>query len=219
MPHLLTTTIRFPEISLQTRDAHKLRGYFGEYFKEYSPLLHNHYEDGTARYKYPLVQYKVIDHIPMLLGLNEGAELLTSLFLHIHQMELAGTTYPIYSKNISQQKVETGVVDDLVGYQFANYWMALNSDNYKEYLRLSAEEQQSKLNRVLRNNILSFFKGVGVWVEDKIMVKGNFSPKSSNFKDNKMMVFGGEFVANVALPAYVGIGKSVSRGFGVIKKN
>lgn len=219
MPDLLTTTIRFPEISLQTRDAHKLRGYFGEYFKEHSPLLHNHYEDGTARYKYPLVQYKVIDHIPMLLGLNEGAELLTSLFLQIHEMELAGTAYPLYSKNISQRKVETGVVDDLVGYQFANYWMALNSDNYKEYLRLNAEEQQSKLNRVLRNNILSFFKGVGVWVEDKIMVKGNFRPKSSNFKDNKMMVFEGEFVANVALPSYVGIGKSVSRGFGVVKKN
>jgi hypothetical protein len=34
-----------------------------------------------------------------------------------------------------------------------------------------------------------------------------------------MMVFEGEFVANVSLPDYVGIGKSVSRGFGVLKKN
>jgi hypothetical protein len=219
MPQILTTTIRFPEISLQTRDAHKLRGYFGEYFKEQSPLLHNHYEDGSARYKYPLVQYKVIDHVPMLLGLNEGAELLTSLFLKIHELELAGTSYPIYSKNISQQQVETGIIHELSGFKFANHWMALNSENYKEYLGLNAEEQQSKLNRVLRNNILSFFKGVDIWIEDKIMVKGNFRPRSSNFKDNKMMVFEGEFVANVSLPDYVGIGKSVSRGFGVVKRN
>ncbi len=55
-----TTTIRFPEIQLQARDAHKLRGYFGNLFKEHSPLLHNHFEDGSLRYKYSLVQYKII---------------------------------------------------------------------------------------------------------------------------------------------------------------
>jgi len=30
--------IRFPEINLRTRDAHKLRGYFGNLFKEKSEL-------------------------------------------------------------------------------------------------------------------------------------------------------------------------------------
>lgn len=219
MPPTLTTTIRFPEISLETRDAHKLRGFFGEYFKEQSPLLHNHYEDGTSRYKYPLVQYKVIDHTPMLLGLNEGGELLTSLFLKIHEIVLAGVKYPIYSKNISQQQIETGIVDDLMEYKFANYWMALNSENHKEYLQLNADEQKVKLNQVLRNNLLSFFKGVNIWVDDKILVKGNFKPRMSNFKDNKMIVFEGDFVANVMLPDFVGIGKSVSRGFGAVKRN
>jgi Cas6b N-terminal domain len=42
---LTLTTIRFPEIHLPVRDAHKLRGYFGEVFRSHSPLLHNHYED------------------------------------------------------------------------------------------------------------------------------------------------------------------------------
>jgi len=41
--------IKFPEIQLQTRDAHKLRGYFGNLFKQQSPILHNHYEDGRLR--------------------------------------------------------------------------------------------------------------------------------------------------------------------------
>ncbi len=49
-------TIQFPEITLRTRDAHKLRGHLGNLFKEYSPLLHNHYETGELRYRYPLVQ-------------------------------------------------------------------------------------------------------------------------------------------------------------------
>ncbi|MAN25796.1 MAG: DNA repair protein, partial [Mesonia sp.] len=60
--------IKFPEIKLQTRDAHKLRGYFGNLFKQQSPILHNHYEDGRFRYKYPSVQYKIINKVPTLIG-------------------------------------------------------------------------------------------------------------------------------------------------------
>ena len=77
------TMIRFPDLRFQTRDAHKLRGFFGNLFKEYSPLLHNHFEDGSLRYAYPLVQYKVVDNIPMLTGFGEGGRLLIDLFLKI----------------------------------------------------------------------------------------------------------------------------------------
>ncbi len=49
MPNLIhQTIIRFPEIQLATCDSHKLRGYFGNLFKEYSPLLHNHLESGEV---------------------------------------------------------------------------------------------------------------------------------------------------------------------------
>ncbi|MEX2410529.1 MAG: CRISPR-associated endonuclease Cas6 [Candidatus Paceibacterota bacterium] len=218
MPQILTSTIRFPEISLATRDAHKLRGYFGEYFKEHSPLLHNHYEDGSSRYRYPLVQYKVINAVPILVGINDGAELLTSLFLKISELDIGGEIYPVYSKNISQQKARAEVVDDLQSYRFSNYWMALNTENYKQYIKINKDEQGILLNQILRNNLLSFFKGVGIWVEKKIMAKGDFQSKTSKFKDQKMMVFEGEFVSNVVLPDLVGLGKSVARGFGAIKK-
>lgn len=218
MPQLLLTTIRFPEISLETRDAHKLRGYFGEYFKEHSPLLHNHYEDGSSRYKYPLVQYKVIDNTPTLLGINEGSELLTSLFLKIQELTIGTNSYPVYSKNITQHKHEVGLSQELFSYQFINYWMALNTENYKKYMEANDLEKGILLNQVLRNNLLSFFKGVDIWLDKKIMVKGNFSSKTSKFKDQKMLVFSGEFTSNAQLPDLVGIGKSVARGFGTIKQ-
>ncbi len=218
MPQVLTTTIRFPEIQLQTRDAHKLRGFFGDYFKKESPLLHNHYEDGSSKYRYPLVQYKVIEQVPVLMGFNEGADLLTTLFLKIKELDIAGVNYPVYSKNIAQQQSDIGVAEDLNSYLFQNYWMALNSENHKVYLKSNASEQVSMLNQILRNNILSFFKGVNIWVENKILVKGYFKAKKSNFKDNKMVVFEGKFVSNVMLPEFAGLGKSVARGFGSVKK-
>lgn len=218
MPQILSTIIRFPEISLQTRDAHKLRGYFGEYFKEHSPLLHNHYEDGSSRYRYPLVQYKIIDEVPVLVGYNEGADLLATLFLKIKEINIEGNIIPIFSKNISQKSEEIGVIDELITYTFCNHWMALNSENHKVYINSTSDEQHHMLNQILKGNILSFFKGMGIWLDDKIMVKGNFKPKTSKFKDQKMMVFEGNFVCNMALPEFAGLGKSVARGFGALKK-
>jgi hypothetical protein len=216
MNEILQTIIRFPEIQLNTRDAHKLRGFFGDYFKLHSPLLHNHYEDGTLRYQYPLIQYKVIGKTPTLVALNDGAELLSSLFLKINQIRLEDRTYPISSKNIEQRKIPAGIGESLNEYRFDTLWMALNQQNYKEYINLNAEEKADKLNQVLRNNILSFYKGAGIWLDSKIMTKGKFTEKETRFKDKKMLAFGGSFITNALLPPGIGLGKSVSRGFGSI---
>lgn len=217
MNEILQTIIRFPEIQLTTRDAHKLRGFFGDYFKTHSPLLHNHHEDGTLRYQYPLIQYKVIAKTPTLVALNEGAELLSSLFLKIDQIRLGDKAYPVSSKNIEQRKLSVGIGESLYEYQFDTLWMALNQQNHKEYVILTPDEKSEKLNRVLRNNILSFYKGAGIWLDDKVMTKGKFLEKETRFKDNKMLAFSGSFITNALLPAGIGLGKSVSRGFGTIR--
>ena len=211
------TVISFPEIRLKTRDAHKLRGYFGNIFKEHSPLLHNHFEDGSDRYAYPLVQYKVIQNVPVLMGLAEGARLLTALFLKIKEIDLDGINYPINSKNITSQMHEFGVLEELTKYHFETLWMALNQKNFKQYSEIPDNESKSKfLNRQLQNNILSFYKGIGFRTSDRIMVTGSYHEKSTKFKDNMMLAFRGEFVTNAFLPDYIGIGKAVSRGFGTV---
>ncbi len=212
------TTIQFPDIALQTRDAHKLRGYFGNLFKEHSPLLHNHYETGELRYKYPLVQYKVLNGVPTLVAINEGAELLTQLFLKIKELQIDGEHYPIFSKNIENRRVEVGYSKQLHDYAFATYWMGLNQENHKKYLKLSPENQEAFLNNILVGNILAFFKGVGLFLsqDQRIMTKVRVTQKTTKYKDKEMIAFDGSFVANVLLPSGIGLGKGVSRGFGTI---
>lgn len=212
------TTLKFPEIQLHPRDAHKLRGYFANLFRERSPLLHNHFEDGSLRYKYPLVQYKVVDSVPILLGLNEGAALLTEMFLKVSELKIDNVVYPVLSKNLDHFHVEVNLDNQLHTYQFANLWMALNTDNYERYnSKRSSAEKQELLNTVLRNNLLSFFKGVNIWIDTPVMVKGVFEERKTQFKGQSMLAFSGQFVTNALLPDLVGIGKSVSRGFGTIK--
>ena len=210
------TIVQFPDIKLNTRDAHKLRGYFGTLFQEHSPLLHNHYADGSSRYAYPLVQYKVIDSMPVLVGLQEGADLLVSLFLKIKELDIEGKHYPVLAKNIQQEHVDLSVNQQLFNYSFKTLWMALNQDNHRRYLQLDKSEKTQFLNRQLQNNILSFYKGVAYRTNERIMAIAQLSEKQTLFKNQPMIAFSGEFTSNAYLPEWTGIGKAVSRGFGTV---
>ena len=222
------TTITFPEIALRTRDAHKLRGYFGELFKEHSPLLHNHLEseddepDAPRRYRfaYPLVQYKVIDQVPTLVGLGDGASLLTQLFLQMRELDIAGERFPILSKHIRHEQVLLGMADDLVEYRFDTLWMALNQDNYRDYQRYSSTEQFAQLKRVLTSQVLATFREFGLWLEphERIMVRPSVEERKTQFKNQTMIAFTGSFLANIVLPQGMGLGKAVSRGFGSLTR-
>ena len=211
--------ISFPELSLHPHYGHKLRGYFGNLFKETSPLLHNHFDNGELRYAYPLVQYKIIDSIPYLLGLNEGAELLIDLFLKIKELNLDDITFKIYSKNIANQIVEIGLSENLLEYKFKTMWMGLNQNNFNKYIQLlPGKEREEYLNKILIGNILSFYKYMRFRVNDKIYAKVDVVENTSSFKNKKMTVFAGKFYTNVKLPDLIGLGKAVSRGFGAVEK-
>jgi len=217
MTQLHQTIIRFPEIALTTRDAHKLRGYFGSLFQEHSPLLHNHLETGDNAYRYPLVQYKVLDTVPTLVGFNEGADLLIGLFLKIKELRVGGQTYPVLQKNIESKTVSIGIAEDLHAYRFQTLWMALNQHNYREYIAESEQQQARHLKAVLTGNILSFFKAMNYRATTAILVNLKITgERETQFKNNAMLAFDASFVTNALLPGYIGLGKSVARGFGSI---
>ena len=217
MHELHQTIIRFPEIQLATRDAHKLRGYFGMLFKEHSQLLHNHLESGESAYRYPLVQYKVLDGVPTLVGLKEGADLLIQLFLKIKELQIEERTYPIFQKNIDSKIVNIGLTDDLIAYRFQTLWMALSQQNYTEYLTENDEQKAKHLKAILVGNLLSFFKAMDYRADGTVMVNLKITnQRETQFKNNSMLAFEADFVTNTMLPNLIGLGKSVARGFGTI---
>ncbi|NOY51171.1 MAG: CRISPR-associated endonuclease Cas6 [Chlorobi bacterium] len=216
---LTQTIVKFPEIKLKTRDAHKLRGFFGNMFRDYSTLLHNHFEDGTNRYAYPLVQYKVINNTPCLIGLLDGAKLLIELFLKIRHIDIDGTGYIVNSKNISTKTLEIGSFAKLSEYKFETLWIALNQKNHKLFLEIKNNDDKNDfLNRQLQNNILSFYKGIGFVAKERIMVTGKYIEKSTQLKNKQLLAFSGSFTTNATIPDLIGLGKLVSRGFGTVTK-
>ena len=211
------TLLQFPEIKLNRRDGHKLRGYFANTFGADSDLFHNHDQEGKNIFRYPKIQYKIVEGVPMMLGIGEGGELIVDRFLAIKEINIDGEAIELRQKNMKSEDFEVRMDGDLYGYRFVNPWLPLNQKNHAEYVELDAKKQKAKLQGILINNMISFFKSVGFQADERIMVHLDLEEaRVAKFKNQPMLIFGGGFVSNVYLPNYIGLGKSVARGYGTI---
>jgi len=200
------------DIKVKVKD---LRGAVANLYPE-KQLLHQHREDGKLDYCYPLVQYKIINGECFLAGFRQGAELLANLDLVAKTLSLGRQSYAIITKELEFHYISLGITDTLQQYQFITPWLALNQKNYQEWQVLSKVEKQERLRRTLIGNILSMAKGLEYVVTDEIRVNLDVRPVPAILKGVSMIGFLGEFQVNFHIPDYLGLGKSVSRGFGTV---
>lgn len=212
-----TLQISFDDLSIQRRETAKLRAYIAGLHPECT-MLHNHNPDGSTIYKYPVVQYKVINEVPFVIGLNEGCESLEKFIFDIEKIKIEKDELFINEKRIIRKYQNFGCCDDIYTYNFINPWFALNSENYKKYLCSNDIEKMKILDKIIIGNIISISKNFGYVVSKEIVCRANVIPLEIRIKDKVMLGFKGEFVTNFWLPDYIGIGKMVSRGFGTILK-
>jgi len=199
-------------------NAAKLRGFFATEFNNYI-LLHQHKGDGFV-YHYPLVQYKMIEDIPFILSINEGVEVLKDIYNKYHSVKLGRNSYEVMEKVIKIKDEEFGINDNSAGYSFLTPWLALNEKNYERYIRIRdwAGKKQF-LAKVLVGNIISMSKSLGYTVPAPIKAGlGRVREVKTSLKGTPMLGFLGTFSVNFNIPDYWGIGKSVSRGFGTVRK-
>jgi len=199
--------------------ADKLRGYFANKFEEYI-LIHHHLNDNKLIYKAPLIQYKMLNGKPFVLGINEGADILQKTHTDINHIKIGHNEYQIKEKTIVVKTDNLGVTDISNTYSFLTHWLALNEKNYDKYQRMGSwGKKKELLESILIGNIISMSKSLGYTVLEPIranIIKTKEIPTS--LKGTPMLGFLGTFSVNFEIPDYWGIGKSVSRGFGTIKR-
>ncbi len=214
-------TLYLDNIALRTSDAAKLRGYIGNLFQEHD-LLHNHdASTGKLIYRYPLVQFKVIDGRPYLVAVTDKAvKIFAEIFINLNELKIGDRLIPIHEKNIIVENIKIGITENPVKYKFLTPWLALNQQNHEKYKSLPDSEQDKMLDEIIVGNILSLAKGLGYWIEKdvKISAAARLRETSVRLKGEPMIGFMGTFEANFVIPDLLGLGKSVSRGFGSVKK-
>ena len=194
---------------IKTHEAPALRAFFGRNFEE-EVLMHYYQPDGTPTYHYPRVQFKVLDREAVLLGINEGSELLQKLWLDIDQERRGDEQLEVLERIFEIRKEPINVTAEPIDYRFATPWLALNQKNFREYVG-----SRNQRFRILVGNCLGMANSLGIHFADRISAdcRGLTSIKTT-LKGNGMIGFIGKFSINLELPEYIGLGKSVSRGFG-----
>ena len=184
-------------------------------------MFHNHdNESGGFHYRMPLIQYKQDHGRPMLVCLNEGIEELHHFFSQPDWiLELNGRSAPIRIAKLDVKQYRLGVWDKTFRYHIRN-WIGLRDDSYVVYTRLDGVvEKLYHLEKVLQNQLVFLLEQLGCTPDRPVVVKIQQvkDERWVSFKKIKVLAFSLEFTANVMVPDYVGLGKGVSVGWGVVK--
>ena len=216
--NLKTLTLTLNSDRPVEENAAKLRGFFATRFTEYA-LLHQHIDVDKLIYKYPRIQYKILEGAAIVLGIEEGAEVLKEIYDKYDEITLGESAYTIVERGITIKEAEFGISPEILSYEFITPWIALSQHNYQRYLKSKREARRELLRRTLIGNILSASKGLDYVVLDDIKLAiGRLRRRKCELKGTSFIGFLGEFVVNFAIPDYMGLGKSVSRGFGTVKR-
>lgn len=208
--------VKFKDLKLKERYVEKFRGYIaGKYID--NNILHNHDNDKFI-YRYPLVQYKVINEMPIIIGINEGAHIAARIGINDDEFILDGKKFDSFQKEINKFEYEFGIIDDYVEYKIKSPWISLNQNNIEKYNNSNAMEKEEMLKKILIGNIISMSKGMNYTVDKQIKVWINLKETEVMLKGIRHAAFLGNIKVNFNIPDYFGIGKSVSRGFGTLQR-
>jgi len=200
------------------RVAPKFRGFIARKFPDFV-LLHQH-SGKNFIYLYPLVQYKVINGLLMIVGISEGLEPLKEIYSNLEYVDLGKNRQRILEKTMKETVTQFGADASFHQYNFLTPWLSLNERNYEKYQTLRSQRAKREvLEKILIGNIISMSKGLGYIIPGQIDANIlHLKEVHTKLKGIPMLGFLGTFSVNFEIPDYWGIGKSVSRGFGTVKR-
>lgn len=197
-------------------DPSKLRGCIANKFPDY-PILHHHVGRGYL-YTYPRVQYKILDGTPIIVGIEEGADVLKEISDDLQELRLGKSRYVVESIQMNLFNADFGECRENYHYKFLTPWLALNPDNYKKFKEtVDWRKKKEFLNNILVGNVLSMCKGLNHVVGRKLYVHSHLDDETVEYKAIKHIGFTGKFKINFKIPDLIGLGMGVSQGFGVVK--
>jgi hypothetical protein len=210
------------DTEIQDHEIPAFRGAIVEKVGRDSILFHHHLAGDALLYKYPLIQYKTINHHPSIVCIEYGVDEIHKFFENKNwDIKISGRWLNMKIDRLNMNQFTLQIWNRHWDYSIRN-WIALNQSNYMKYLKIeSLAEKLIFLENILRANILSFAKGIQ-WTVDKtveVRIKEIMYAHPVTLKGSKVLGFGIRFSTNVFIPNYIGLGKSVSLGFGMVRGN
>lgn len=195
-----------------------------EYTKRFSEAINlrnsasNSPEKNHHAYFYPRLQYKVVRNSPMIASINEGCDLLWDLYEKFSNSNGDRTDWQITERRLIDKKAAFGLINEYNKYRFLTPWLSLPEEEFKNYLTADGISREKILVNVLENQIKSMADSLGYQMDGILRAKMIIKPNYIFQREIHYAGMLGSFIANFEIPNFLGVGKSVSRGFGTIKQ-
>lgn len=213
-------TIIFKQ-EIRRRDIPQFRGAVINSLDKSNVLFHNHIGDDAFRYSYPLIQYKTINRHAAIVCLGQGTEAIGDFFTSSHdELHISDETISLEVDNIKADIIKPVITNEPLFYNI-HQWLPLNQKNYPSFKSLESEVEKCEfLEKILTANILSFLKGMSIFIDSPIETKilRIKEKRITWFKDIRVKPLDIFFKSNILLPDNIGLGKGVSIGFGTLFK-
>lgn len=212
-----------PVFTLTLQPAHPLHFSLEDLRTFFSRQLTNHARLSShsvpARiYRYPVIQGKQIKNRLMVIGISQGADLLWEHSLGNTDILSGVNTCTIIERDVKIRKETIGLSDTRLRYEFLTPWLALNQQNAKKFYDLQGKTQRDAfMHKILTGNLITFAKSIDYHLTDQLMCSCKVRFKRERIHNENVMVFSGSFETNLMIPDYLGIGQSISQGFGTIR--
>jgi hypothetical protein len=182
-------------------------------------LYHNHVGNDKLRYSYPLIQYKRIGGKAAIVCIEDGVDLIGQFLTRADGSMTIGTREITFSTSrIQPARLLIQTWEDAFDYH-VTHWLPLNAKNYQIYQATETViERVMLLENILKANLLSMLKGLGIHLEQELLVKITqlSDPYVLYNKGIGMTAFNVDFCSNLSIPNNVGIGKNASIGYGIV---
>lgn len=212
---ILTVSFDFP---IQYEELPLLRGAVIQLSQFKSDLFHNHTNEGVI-YRYPLIQYKKIRKKAALFCLEEGTQVVSHVFDTGNlQIVLGNKPVTLIVEDIHAFPFLVEAGEATCHYRLEN-WLPLNQENYQRYHSCATfQEKAQVLENVLKGNLLTFCKGIGMHPDAEIraVIERIAKEKIVKYRGQIMQAYDIDFSANISIPDYVGLGKGSGIGYGMV---
>lgn len=182
-------------------------------------LYHNHAADNGYRYSYPLIQYKRLGGKAAIVCVEEGVDSIGQFLMAQQPVIVLGErAAKLEMASVRPQNVLMQTWQSTFDYRL-QHWLPLNSENYRRYQELeSLTERIALLESILKGNLLSMCKGLGIYLSEELRVSITrlSDPHLVKVKGIRVMSFDVDFRSNLSLPDGLGIGKNASLGYGMV---
>jgi hypothetical protein len=194
----------------------ELRSFFYKRLAEYTTL----HKDSTPGFihRYPVVQCKQIKSMLMVIGISQGADLLLEISGGEKEFRIGENTCTISGRDLGIRNEAFSISDKIHTYEFLTPWLALNQQNAKKFYDLKGKpDRDAFIQKILTGHLSTLAKSIDYDLPAPLTCKSRVRFKRERIHQENVMVFLGTFGTNLTIPDYLGIGQSVSSGFGTIR--